>query len=309
MKSFLPLFLVFSLVMSESILRAQFKDSPPDETLSLPKHFDALFIGNSFTFFHGGVNHLTAAMVNTIPGRKMSTVSACPGGYALLQHAELEDAAKTVEKIKSKKWDIIVLQEQSIFPIMNRNLMIDGGCRIHQIILEHSPETQVILYETWARGFGMLEGFGQDEPKKEKMKKYYQETFGLDLSREPYSLWLKDGISGAYAQLKTEIDKQVDKYNADPANKTKAPYAKIVHAGSYWELCKAKEPEINLYHTDNYHQSPAGNYLTALIFYKTLTGKEKLTGIYKRLKSKRINPKISAADAAKLEKIAQEKLD
>ncbi len=273
-----------------------------------PQVLKGLFIGNSFTFFHGGVNNLTAAMVNTAPGFKLTTVSSVQGGYCLAQHSDPEDSVKTIQKLKSQKWNFVVLQEQSLFPIAQRDAMLEAGCKIEKEILASSPATQVLLYETWARGPGMSQGYGDDPQLKEEMLKFYNEKFGLRVQSGPVPGWLKNGIRGAYAELKEAIDKQVDQYNALPEHKIKAPYALIVPAGTYWEKAKQQQPSINLYHTDSYHQSPAGNYLTALIFYKTITGNNKVSGMYNRLIKNRINPGISATDAADLEKIAEQDL-
>lgn len=302
--AFLSVFVLISLLSFNAFAQQNKANTAP-----VPRKFKALFIGNSFTFCQGGVNNLVAAMVNTAPGYKMIGAASTQGGYNLAQHSDPEDPIKTVAKIKSQKWNVIVLQDHSIFAIAQRDAMIEGGCAIHKLILEHSPATQVVLYETWARGPYMLEGFGEDEQKKTEMIQFYNEKFGLRTRCAPVLDWLKDGIHGGYAQLKEAIDKQADEFNAKPENKIKAPHTIVVPAGSYWELSKKANPDINLYYTDNYHQSAAGNYLTGLIFYKTLTGQNKISGMYKRLAAKRIKVGISAQDAAKLEKIAEETLE
>jgi hypothetical protein len=70
-----------------------------------------LFIGNSYTY----VNDLptTFRKLACSGGIKVETDMAASGGWTLAQHAGSQE---TFQKIDSRKWDFVVLQEQSEIP-------------------------------------------------------------------------------------------------------------------------------------------------------------------------------------------------
>lgn len=76
-----------------------------------PRTLSVLFIGNSYTF----VNDLpaTVSKLSQSLGNTLDYGMAATGGYTLQQNASNPD---TIAKIKSKKWDCVVLQEQSQLP-------------------------------------------------------------------------------------------------------------------------------------------------------------------------------------------------
>ena len=53
---------------------------------------------------------------------------------------------------------------------------------------------------------------------------------------------------------------------------------KVAHAGSAFESCIEKHPDLELYHTDRRHPSPIGSYLAAAVIYATIFG-EPVTSI------------------------------
>lgn len=65
----------------------------------------------------------------------------------------------------------------------------------------------------------------------------------------------------------------------------KAINARIVPVGIAWEQAKILRPDIELYHPDGSHPSPAGTYLTACVFYGVLTGQSPV-GLPPRIISK-----------------------
>ncbi len=70
-----------------------------------------LFVGNSYTY----VNDLPAVFAGLakVGGHQVETGMATQGGWTLSQHASSSD---TLDKIKSAKWNYVVLQEQSEIP-------------------------------------------------------------------------------------------------------------------------------------------------------------------------------------------------
>src|SRR5256712_3057541 len=70
-----------------------------------------LFIGNSYTY----VNDLPAMFAGLARsgGHRVETAMVAEGGATLAEHAA---SAATSAAITSKKWDVVVLQEQSEIP-------------------------------------------------------------------------------------------------------------------------------------------------------------------------------------------------
>lgn len=66
-------------------------------------------------------------------------------------------------------------------------------------------------------------------------------------------------------QMQDEIDRLVNSFGAKYG-------AMVVPVGDYWMACMSLPGAPNLYMADGTHPSPAGTYLTALLFYRKLTG-------------------------------------
>jgi hypothetical protein len=86
--------------------------------------------------------------------------------------------------------------------------------------------------------------------------------------------------------------------------------------GTAWDSARRQTPEIELNISDGSHPTPAGSYLTALVFYATLTGRP-VVGLPSRLTGRKSNDEgvlgadpaavlvdLPAAQAAKLQQIA-----
>ncbi len=50
--------------------------------------------------------------------------------------------------------------------------------------------------------------------------------------------------------------------------------AQFAPAGDAWQLARAGDPTLTLYGPDGYHPAPLGTFLTALVLYEQLTGKD-----------------------------------
>ena len=105
-----------------------------------------LFIGNSFTF----VNDLPA-MLTTIAadaGVEIAASSVLKGGAYLHQFADPEHelGRRLAETYPTKKWDFIVLQDQSFNPVGNYEDFLAGAKALRDLF---QPE-RLLLYQTWA---------------------------------------------------------------------------------------------------------------------------------------------------------------
>jgi hypothetical protein len=103
-----------------------------------------LFIGNSFTFYHD-----LPAMVSQLAAaggqRPLHYECETPGGYMLEQHWK---EGKAATKIRSGRWDFVVLQDQSQAPLSRREAMFEYGKKFAAEINQQRAET--IFYQTWA---------------------------------------------------------------------------------------------------------------------------------------------------------------
>ncbi len=108
---------------------------------SKPPSKKILFIGNSYTDFNKGLDY---QLLKFAPNSDAARIS--PGGYTLQNHWE---DANTLEAIRSGKWDVVVLQEQSQTPITNYKSFAEYTQKLNAEIKAAGAET--ILFMTWER--------------------------------------------------------------------------------------------------------------------------------------------------------------
>lgn len=108
-----------------------------------------LFVGNSYSFGVPKAFSKAAAL----RGRKVRTGHATYGGWTLARHAENK---ATLDKIRSRRWDIVVIQEQSRIPAMaprKRAALMVPPLRL--LVAEVRKQGAVpVLYQTWGRRDG-----------------------------------------------------------------------------------------------------------------------------------------------------------
>ncbi len=129
------LFLLIPLLFVPGCAKAQVGEPP----------MKVLFIGNSYTSVND-LPFLVEALAETAGGRKIETDHHLPGGFTFAQHA---NDKKAIEKIREKKWDVVVLQEQSLFPVLNRDSMHKYARILQEEISQQGAKT--VFYPTWAR--------------------------------------------------------------------------------------------------------------------------------------------------------------
>lgn len=115
------------------------KSNPAGAVVLAPKHI--LFIGNSYTFYNGGLDHQLQGLA---PGTQTETVAV--GGYTLENHWK---DGKALAEIRKGGWDFVVLQEQSQRPVFERALFADYARRFDEEIRAQRGKT--ILLMTWDR--------------------------------------------------------------------------------------------------------------------------------------------------------------
>lgn len=203
-----------------------------------------LFIGNSYTYVNDMPVVITKMARSGKPRLVIRTVDMSNGGYTLEKHVNEGRAFKI---IRDMDFDFVVLQEQSLRPILDKKKMHDAIRRLDSAIKQ--SESQTVLYMTWAR---------EDKPK------------------------MTEPIAAAYKEIGNEIG------------------AKVACVGLAWQKALKERPELSLYDSDKSHANRKGTYLTACIFYATLTGKNPAGLSTGELKG------ITDEEAAFLQKIAWE---
>jgi len=114
-----------------------------------------LFIGNSYTYY----NDMPKIFESIAKGQgaDVEVFSVTKGGYTLLQLADVNDehGKRADDILKSEKFDVVFLQEQSRRPIIDKGLFIDGVKALDAKIKENGART--VLYQTWGRNKGNAE--------------------------------------------------------------------------------------------------------------------------------------------------------
>ena len=198
-----------------------------------------LFIGNSFT------------KANKLP--EIVRLLADANGAAINTDGALRNGARLnalawrpehQEKMKSRRWDAIIMQPHSLGPIFEIHQTIEGAKKVAEIC----PDARLYFFATWAHA--SEERFLE---KSDALKKAEEGRIVLDEYKEIYK----------NMQLLLNVGA------AQVANAVKA---EVVPVGSVWQAALKKHPDWQLHGGDAYHQSRAGSYLSALVFYKVLLG-------------------------------------
>ena len=205
----------------------------PQDTLRM------LFIGNSYTYYH-----TYPAIFKEIAwheGHYADCNIFISGGYTMKAHLANPHSMEQVDK---GGYDYVMLQDQSILPTLN-GTADDAGSAEQMVkmvnrVRESSPGAKVLLEITWGRKFGS-NNFGKYEQYIEKYPHFYS----------------------SYDAMQQRL---IDVMTAEAEQNS----ALLNPVGLAWQFVMHERPDINLYHTDNHHQSYAGSYLAAAVAYLTI---------------------------------------
>ncbi len=114
---------------------------------SKSKTYKVLFVGNSFTFYNSGVDYHLQQMLNADKSSDSTSYiiqKIAVSSYTLQDHY---NDSLTIRKIRSDKWNKIVLQEQSTRPMTNRDLFLQYATLLDAKVKKDSAST--VLYMTW----------------------------------------------------------------------------------------------------------------------------------------------------------------
>jgi hypothetical protein len=128
-----PEFKRYILIVCLAVFALESCDSQPSTRI--------LFIGNSYTFINGGIDKQLKELAPSVDAECIAA-----GGYTLEKHWTEGNA---VQKIHEGKWDYVILQEQSQFPIINQKKFYDFVRKFDEEIQRSGAKT--ILLMTWER--------------------------------------------------------------------------------------------------------------------------------------------------------------
>lgn len=202
-------------------------DATPD--VAAPARLRVLFVGNSYTY----VNDLPAvlvAMARAGGATALEVDSVTVGGATLRNHWETNTAPT---RIMAGGWDAVVLQEQSVTPVLNYTEFRTYGVRFANLITTH--RARPVFYATWPRAAG-------DVVYAQAWSGGSLPVFGRRLDQ-------------AYAQVAAMVEGST-----------------VAHVGTAWMASLTANPAIDLYASDGSHPSTAGTWLAACVLYRALTG-------------------------------------
>lgn len=189
-----------------------------------------LFIGNSYSF---NVPKAFEKLAKS-KGKKLTVVQSTAGGWNLKRHAR---NAKLHQSIASEKFDIVVLQEQSMipsFPEGQRAQMMDASAKM-LVSMIRDAGAEPVFFQTWGRRDG-------DQQNKQV---YPNDNFEAMQKR----------LTQGYKNVANAVGG-----------------AHIVPVGEIWSAAhkKSKPDWRKLYSKDGSHPSPEGVAFTAAIFFSAI---------------------------------------
>lgn len=105
-----------------------------------------LLVGNSHTYFNGGVDlHLRYLVTEARPDWDVTINARTMGGYTLENHF---NDPTTISTISDGDWDLVILQEQSSRPMTDPPLFYQYATALDSVITASGADTG--FYMTWA---------------------------------------------------------------------------------------------------------------------------------------------------------------
>lgn len=115
------------------------------------KKLCVLFVGNSYTFYNDMPQTFFTECAKEA-GVEVEVTSVTRGGHRLAQFADAdyEEGKRLRQIIEGKRYDVAILQEQSLTPIKDEEGFLKGAEDVAKLI----SADRFILYATWGRNDG-----------------------------------------------------------------------------------------------------------------------------------------------------------
>ncbi len=252
-----------------------------------------LFIGNSLTYFNDMPQTLQKMFEEqndnyvvdqrTPPGESLAGhVSHVSIGTDVTRRANPGETPTTIERLLSKKWDIVVLQEgtvQCLVPESRRYCFMPAVKMLDSIVRSRGGKT--VLYQAY--------------PLQPYPKQYCYPAIAIKMNMP-----VKKNVSLNQTCCSREYQGYEDEYSTiDSVYKAAARMGNIglARVGYAFKMCRQKHPEIQLYADDD-HPSPQGSLLMACVFYKYFTHKKTVQIQY--------NAEVKEEEAFKIKELVDE---
>lgn len=200
--------------------------------LQAQRHYNTLFLGNSYTYSYDLPGTLQA--MTLAGGDTLTKDQNTPGGYTLQGHST---NATSLSLIRSKPWDFVVLQEQSQLPSFPQNQVQQDvypyATQLNDSIKANDSCTVTVFFMTWGRKYGDA-GNCQFWP--------------------PVCTY-----SGMQYELRRSY-----------LNMANQNTALVAPCGIAWWESMLRDSTVELYINDWSHPSDKGTYLNACVFYATM---------------------------------------
>ncbi|MDO9020682.1 MAG: SGNH/GDSL hydrolase family protein [Deltaproteobacteria bacterium] len=203
-------------------------DAPPDAP---PASLRVLFVGNSYTFYNdlpALIARMGAAAARAGRGPEIAVDTVTVGGASMRNHW---DTGTAPARIMVGSWDAVVLQGQSVEPVLNPSEFRTYSLRLGGLASTHGARP--VFFATWPRRAGDA------------------------LYAQPWSGGTPQGFNTRMHAAYSEV-----------AAMTSGGLAAV---GNAWMRALDARPTIDLYDPDGSHPSAAGSWLAACVLYRALT--------------------------------------
>jgi len=210
------------------------------------KNSSILFIGTSHTFYNDLPNLVSA--IGKSLGDSVYTEMSAPGGFDFERHFKLNE---TIDKLNSRQWDFIVLQESGWRCAFDRT---QAQIRIYpfadslkMVIRKSNPNAKLVLY--------MTNGYTQGV-----------NTFG----------------DTAWCRLDPKVcnfEGMLDRIKANYIQLGEQLKAEIAPCGLVWKELRSRNSNLVLHEPDGIHPNLTASYTNALTIYSVIR-KKRMLGVF-----------------------------
>ena len=206
-----------------------------------------LFLGNSLIFYNDMPDifaHLCAA------GGKDVTVESITKGSATISHFASERdplGIRTREMLASRRWDYVIIEpSRRITPFEESVLCAETEAAKTVKTLAEEAGAKILLYAVWGNNDGKVKECVAEAP--------------------PHMPFV--GVVHPYARRDHALFLHKTAHRISEA----LGGVTVAEAGLAFENMIGAHPDMELYHTDLRHPSPAGSYLAACTIYSAIFG-------------------------------------
>jgi hypothetical protein len=213
--------------------------------LLLARPVKILFIGNGLTSYNGVPWEFRDLAESA--GNDVIVDAYTQDSYALSFHNGLLGDMNAIEKINSQTWDYVILQEQSLLPVipeMTRAFTIPAIRDLSNIAKQKNKCARIILFMTWARPTGGSYCVQID-------------SLGLSCSPRFFDFFhMQDSVESSYLRIVETVQ------------------AEIAPIGNAWKRFLEQVPGKPLFFGNTNLANDLGAYLSACVLYSTIFQRE-----------------------------------